>query len=367
MKRTFVLTLALLVLAAPARAQEGLLAACATTRAFAPGAPQSTLDAVEPQLRFLCGQVVTAVTEVQPTVGIAFSGGAHTLGTATTLGRRMGVLPGVSATVRINAALAHAPDLLAGFDPTLGSGGEVPAMGTLRVPVGSLQGDLAIGLFDGLSLGAMVGGLGAVDLLGSVSYLPAVEQVGLDRETINAAIGARLGILRQGLLMPGISVSAMYRTLLGDVTFGDLAAGDPAEFSADLSTLSLRAGVSKGFLTFDLGAGAGYDLYKSSVAFDFELDCPASHCGEPYTLSPLDAEGERGVRGDLTTAAWNVHGTAGLSLLLLNMMAEVGYQKTTTVVGLSDLRDAGLEARSPTREALGGGRFFASLGLRLTL
>lgn len=363
---TIVVVATPLLTATPVAAQDGLLASCAATRPSAPGAPQSALDQVEPQLRFLCGQVVTAVSDVQPTIGIAFSGGAHTLGTATTLGRRFGVLPRLSVTARFNAALATMPDLLDGFDATIGTDGQVPAMGTVRVPVGSLQGDVTVGLFNGFSPGPMIGGLGALDLLGSVSYVPAVERVGLDSEIINVGIGARVGILQQGLVMPGVSVSGMYRTMLGDVAFGDLASDDPAEFTTDLSTVSLRAGVSKGFLAVDLAAGAGYDIYTSNVAFDFELECPASECGERYVLSPIGPDGARGVRGDLSTAAWNVHANAGLSLLLLHAVAELGYQKATSVVGITDLRDAGIEARSPTREELEGGRFFASLGLRLS-
>lgn len=119
----------------------------------------------------------------------------------------------------------------------------------------------------------------------------------------------------------------MYRTLLGDVAFSDLASDDPAEFTTDLSTVSLRAGVSKGFLAVDLAPGAVYDIYSSNVAFDFELECPASECGERYTVSPMGADGARGVRGDLSTAAWNVHGNTGLSLLLLHAVGELGTRR----------------------------------------
>ncbi|MFW5952292.1 MAG: hypothetical protein ACOCVZ_09270, partial [Gemmatimonadota bacterium] len=165
MKRLAASVFLLSLLAPPAAAQDDLLNACAAVAPVAPGAPQSALDAVQPQFQFLCGQVVNAITNVQPSVGIAFSGGAHTLGTASTIGRRLGVFPRVSVTGRFNAALADVPDLLDGFQATLNENGQVPAMGTVGIPVGSLQGDVAVGLFNGLSLGPAIGGFGAIDLL----------------------------------------------------------------------------------------------------------------------------------------------------------------------------------------------------------
>lgn len=350
--------------ATEATAQEDLLTACSTLQATAsPAVPGGVPGDVNDQFRFLCGQVVGALTDVQPTVGIAFSGGAHTLGTASTIGRRLGMVPRVSVTARVNGAFADVPDLLDGFDPTLGEDGRVPAMGTAGVPVASIQGDVVVGLFNGMSLGPAAGGLGAIDLLGSLSYVPVVDEIGLTQEIINAGIGARIGILQQGLVMPGISVSGMYRTMLDDVTYGDMAAGDPATFSTDLSTLSLRAGISKGLAVVDLAAGAGYDIYTSDVAFDWELVCPAGECvaGQDVVLTPSAP-----VEGELRTAAWNVFANAGLSFFMVNVVGELGYQKATDVVDADALADAGLPARSPTTEALEGGRLVGSVGVRLT-
>ncbi len=371
MKRIATFAFVLSILATPAHAQDELLASCAslqpvTSPSMPPG--QEVPAYVTDQFRFLCGQVVNSITNVQPTVGIAFSGGAHTLGTATTIGRRLGLFPRVSVTARFNAALADVPDLLDNFNPTFDDNNQVSPMGTVGIPVGALQGDVTVGLFNGISVAPMVGGLGAIDLLGSVSYVPVVETIGLTEEIINLGIGARVGILQQGLIMPGISVSGMYRTMLNDVEFGALEDGDPAQFSTDLSTLSLRGAISKGLLMFDLTAGAGYDIYTSNVAFDFLLDCPDAQCdpgdnvAEPITLGTAN-----GVAGELRTAAWNVYGNVGLSLVLLNIVGEVGYQKATDILDAAALQEAGLPNQDPTTEALEGGRFFASIGVRLTI
>ncbi|HSH46739.1 MAG TPA: hypothetical protein VK966_12915 [Longimicrobiales bacterium] len=368
MKRVLSSAFALALVASPAVAQEDLLSSCGdlTVQYSLAGAPPTTVqpptggEQAQEQLRYLCGQVVDAMTTLQPSIGVSFTGGNHTLGTATTIGRRLGLFPRISVTARATGALADGPDLLDGFDATIGEDGELPPMGTTGIPMGSLQGDIVVGLFNGLSFGPAVGGLGSVDLLGSLSFIPALDAIGLDESIVNWGAGARVGILRQGLVMPGISVSGMYRKM-GEQSFGNVGEGDPAQFSSDLSTLSLRGAISKGILAFDLAAGAGYDIYSSDVGFDFQLTCPASECTVETTASPTEP-----IQGELKTAAWNVFGNVGLSLLVVNIVGEVGYQKATDVVSAADLAEAGLPDRAPTAGELEDGRFFGSVGVRFT-
>ncbi len=375
MKRLAMFVVALSLIASPAAAQQDLLDACAPgqlTIQTNPALPTgvSIPSGIQDQFSFLCGQVANALSNIQPSLGIAFSGGAHTLGTATTIGRRLGFFPRISVTARVNAALAKAPNILGGeFVPTVTDGGTVGAMPTAGIPIAALQGDVVVGLYNGFSFTPLIGGVGAVDLLGSVSFIPAVSPIdsiiGLDKSIINVGVGARVGILKQGLVMPGISVSAMYRTM-GDVTFGDMDAPDPAAFSTNLSVISLRAGISKGILAFDFAAGAGYDIYTSDTEFNWNLayNCPASTC---ITSQTIELQPTQPVSGQLKTAAWNVHGNVGLSLLVLNIVGEVGYQKATEVLDAASFQNAGLPDQAPTTEDLKGGRFFASLGLRLTI
>lgn len=375
MKRVALFVAALSLVASPAVAQQDLLDACAPgqlTIQTNPALPAGVTipQGIQDQFSFLCGQVANALSNVQPSIGIAFSGGAHTLGTATTIGRRLGLFPRISVTARVNAAIAKAPNILGGdFQPAVTDGGTVGAMPTAGIPIASLQGDVVVGLFNGFSFTPLIGGVGAVDLLGSVSFIPAVSPIdsiiGLEESIINIGLGARVGILKQGLVMPGISVSGMYRTM-GDVTFGNMDAPDPAAFSTNLSVMSLRAAVSKGILMFDVLAGAGYDIYTSDTQFNWNLtyNCQATGCpaGTVVDLQPTQP-----VAGQLKTAAWNVHANVGLSLLLLNVVGEVGYQKATEVLDAASFQSAGLPDQAPTTEDLQGGRFFASLGLRLTI
>lgn len=356
MRRRIVGALVLLLFAwSPARAQQELLDSCTESAAAGELAGQFEL---------LCAQVVNSITDLQPSIGMAFSGGNPVLGTGSTIGMRMGSIPHVSVTARANATLVDLPDVFAsgvGFvddtNPTLG------ALETVGFPIGAVQGDIAIGLFNGVDVGPMVGGIGAIDLLGSVAYVPKFDEAGLKENIMNFGAGARVGLLKQGLVAPGISLSGMYRRM-GTVEFGDRDAGDPADFSTNLSTLSTRAVISKGIVMVDLAVGAGYDMYTSDVAFGWRLQCETTDC--------LAATGDRRVfdgdaQGELSTSAWNVFGNVALNVLVLNIVGEVGYQKAIDRVSTADLGQIAVDPADLTTEELPGGRLFGSVGVRISL
>lgn len=359
MRRTLLAAALTFAIALPAQAQNELLRSCAELDVPVSGLPTTVTE----QYQFLCGQVFNSLSNLQPSVGIAFAGGNPVLGTATTFGTRFGILPRVSVTARANVALAELPDLFDGYSARL-TGSQLGAMGTTGIPIGSIQGDVSIGVFNGVSIAPMIGGIGSVDLLGSVAMLPQIEDFGLSEAIMNIGVGARIGILRQGMLVPGISISGMYRRM-GEVAFGDLAAGDPGEFSTNLETLSLRAVASKGVLMFDLAVGAGYDKYSSDVDLGWILSCETVECVTVNGGKVLDLPGR--LAGELSTAAWNVFADVSLNLLILNLVGEIGYQKAIDPIDLDALTEAGLPNQPMTTEELKGGRFFGSIGLRVAI
>lgn len=363
MRRYLIALVLVCVAAAPARAQDSLLESCAAQQVTGqyPGVPTSVND----QFRSMCAQVVNSLSTVQPSVGIAFSGGNPVLGTGTTIGTRLGGIPRVSVTARANFALVEMPALFDGYTARVSDSQQsIPTMGTTSLPIGSVQGDVSIGLFNGISLAPMVGGIGSVDLLGSVALLPRIDQFGITDAIMNLGVGARVGILQQGIVAPGISVSGMYRRM-GDVGFGSMAGGDFGQFATNLSTLSVRGVVSKGIALFDLAIGAGYDRYSSDIDMGWALVCESASCRASNNQQPLRLEGN--AAGELTTAAWNVFGDLTLDLLLLKLVAEVGYQKAIDPIDMDDLRGANLPEQPLTTDELGGGRIFGSLGLRIAL
>ncbi len=372
MRRFIAVTIALLGATAPLSAQGSLLDQCGALPVPAalndPAIPQSARDAVMEQFGFLCAQVANSVENVQPSIGIAFSGANPTIGTATTIGRRLGLFPRISVSARLNAAFVDVPDIFDDFSPTLDGSSidaTVPALGTVGLPVASLQADVALGLFNGIDVGP-IGGFGSLDLLGSVSFIPAVDEINIEETIFNFGGGARLGLIRQGLLMPGVSVTGQYR-MMGEQTFGDVDGTVPAEFSSDLQVISLRAMASKGLLMLDVAAGGGYDIYKSDVSMAWQLTCATTECQDVDPTDPAGITLPGSVSGTVETAAWNVFANAGISLLIVNIVAEVGYQKATEIIGSDDLSTIGLPSdQELTTEALEGGRFFGSVGARIT-
>lgn len=349
----------------PVRAQDSLFESCrqinASGRVTAIAGYSEVWRLIEPQLRDLCSQVVSTVASMQPIVGVAFSGGNPVLGTGSTLGSRVGV-PRFSATGRINLAVADVPDLMNGNVGELsGSALAIQPLQTTRYPIPSAQVDLAVGVLDGVSFTPGIGGIGAIDLLGSVSFVPAVRDIHLEDAIVNLGGGARIGVLDGGALMPDISVSGVYRRL-SDIQFGNMQRGDAAQFRADLSTWSGRAVVSKGLLMFDLAAGVGIDHYSGDVDFAWTLECRISECLAANSAQPIVVSGD--AAGELSTTAWNVFGNVGLDFALLKVVGEVGYQRVTDPDRLGSYTTAGTGPL--IADELSSGHLFSSFGLRFT-
>lgn len=356
MRRPTIALALLCAVAAPAGAQDGLLQSCSVSGLTI---PESARD----PFHQMCAQVVNAFANVQPGVGMTFSGGNPVLGTGSTLGRRLGLVPRFSATARTNVTVSEVPGLFEDYTPLFSDDSDLAAMEVVRLPMVAFQGDVALGLFNGLSLGPALGGFGAVDLLGSVAFLPKVDRLGLADPIVSYGGGLRVGILQQGLVTPGISLSGLYRRM-GSFGFGDREAGDPGDFEMDLRTLSLRAVASKGILLLDLAVGAGYDRYTSDVALGWRITCATSECRAANSGQVWEGDGQ--IQGELTTAAWNVFGNVALNLLVFNLVGEVGYQKAVDPLGLEDLEKAGLPRKQLTDGDLKGGRLFGSVGLRVS-
>lgn len=354
------LTAAAVLAASPAAAQESRLAAPCND----PLLPQSA--------RETCITVAQAVESAQPQLGIVLAGGNPTLGTASTGGIRLGILPRVSATAKANLVFVRLPDILAES-----AGGAAQTLNDATgIPVPALSGTASIGVYQGISLAPTVGGVGAVDLLGSATWLPLgsfdVEGFGEGSPDFSYGVGARVGLLRESFTMPGLSVSLMYHQL-GTVKYGDvcdqpapllegrtgdgyrgeaglcLGEGDPGEFSVDLSSWSTRAAVSKRLLGLGLTAGVGYDRFASDAGFGLRTRCPlvpASDCFARFSGVEVD------------NGRWSGFLNGSFSLLVASMAAEVGWlQGERPIEGFPASSD--FDPRD--------GTVFGSLGFRIAL
>jgi hypothetical protein len=315
------------------------LAAAATFLAAAGGVAQ---PAQAQALRDRCEAVIgmqpqcisgdDAAEILQTRLGLLMSGGNPVPGTASTLGMRLGSMPRMSLTGRITGLRVDAPDT------------DFTAL--------ALHLDASVGVFQGLSVLPTVGGLASLDLLASVGVMPVPRGSEYGAAPGSWAIGARAGILRESFTAPGISVSAMYRSV-GSFRTGAAGTTDsePAVVGgrdvqhvrlSDQRVVSYRAVVGKRFAGIGLLAGAGHDRFRADATV---------RVLHPTSLSPVQVTvSETGMRNTRNSLFMN----ASLTMLILNLSAEAGWQQ------------GGERGADRTRE-LGRGGLFGGVAARLAI
>jgi hypothetical protein len=330
--------------------------------AAAPLAAQNNIDnvcgTVPAQAQDECAIVAQAVDAAQPQLGILMAGGNPILGTASTGGVRLGLIPRVSFTGRVNVVGARLPDIREL------EGGQAEEF---AVPAPAVGANVSVGLTQGFNVAPMIGGFGALDLLGSVSVLPLSLLDDFGDNAFSWGAGARVGLIRESFVTPGVSVSLMYRDL-GDVSFGTVCEGnlgpsvtaptDPnrrscvddgdfGEIEFGLSNLSARAAISKRLLGLGLTAGVGYDKFDTDADFAFSTPAVAG-TREVFQFSDVAVDNDR----------WSAFLDASFTVLVASLVGEVGWmQGSDPITGFPEASD--FDASE--------GTWFGSLGFRLSL
>jgi hypothetical protein len=267
----------------------------------APLAAQSECAGMATQAQTICNRAVDAYKTFQPLGGIAISGGNPELGTA----RGLGGTGHLFVSARVNVVKADIPNP----DTTQGK-----ISGGLPAPV--VEG--GVGLLRGVG-----GGLLSVDALVSATLLPAnLDKLSVDSNAtriggmaLGVGYGVRVGVMNGFFPIPAVSVSVMRRSL-PRVQLGDLSKGDNYQFDTDLKATNVRVAASLRFLVLDVAAGFGFDHYSSTghIVVGSTFNCPGPACG----------------RQTVTVAVTNnrqvLFADAGLNLMLLKLVGEIGYQ-----------------------------------------
>lgn len=321
--------------------------------------------------REFCATVAQAVESAQPQLGILVAGGNPTLGSASTGGLRLGVLPRVSATAKLNLVFVRLPEILA---EQAGNAAERLNQ-AVGIPAPAVSGTASVGVFPGISVAPTIGGIGSIDLLGTATWLPfeVAGGGGFRDATSDIAYGGgvRVGLLRESFTMPGISASLMYRKL-GRVQYGQVCSGtaatstergqgyqiaagacagggDPGEFSFDLTDVSGRAVVGKRLLGFGLAAGVGYDRFSSDIGYGFRAPSRSVAGQTNYFARVSDVQLDRD--------RWSAFANGSFTLLVATLAVEAGWLQGSEP--LTDFR------RAVSEFDPGEGTFFGSVGLRL--
>lgn len=246
-------------------------------------APQNGAVHTEVQGGDGCQKAVDLYQYLNTQLGTLVAGGNATLGQGGTLGG----LGHFSIGARVNLLNASIPDVQ-GVAVTSGAP-QASGYTTNGKTVVFPELDGAVGIFRGFPLGITY--LGGLDFLVSASYLPSVEQTGVRVGNATGAIrfgyGARLGLLQETTLTPGISVTYQERSL--PMTSIVATASSSESFSVrdlDLRTKSWRVVASKNLLWFSLAAGFGRDYYDANAKLTYTVDGATPQTPVSLAVSP---------------------------------------------------------------------------------
>jgi hypothetical protein len=251
-----------------------------------------------------CQKAVDLWGYMMPQLGTSLVGGSHTLGMGTTLGG----FGHFAIALRANAVRGDLPDL--STISVSAAGRQNSNLDTQEQFVGLPGVDFAIGVFKGFPLG--VTRVGGVDFIGSVTYIPEIEGDGTSIAPTDGStkfgFGARVGLLEQSLIVPGVSFSYLVRDLPTVDLTADASNATFAINDFSLKSKSWRIAAQKNLLLFQLGAGFGQDTYESG----------ASITGTYNGVTPFSASAAQ----ELTRTT--MYGSLGFNLFLAKLVAEVG-------------------------------------------
>ena len=279
-----------------------------------------------------CRELSLAVMAVQRGVGLASALGSDIPGSASTMGRRLGTVPRIGVSLSLVGQRLAMPRVAATSPADLAKEEEFTLAG--------LRGSVAAGVFDGFQLGLGMGGVLSVDLIGSYSLMRLPEGAGFEKMSSGVGLGARVGLVRESFVVPGLSISGV-RRWHGDIKAGDLAAGHPGEFVTDLTVTSLRATLGKNWFVLGLMGGVGWDRYEGNA-----------------TLTVPRGPGDPGSIDGLVTSERLVYFVGGwFNFLVSQLSFELGVAEG--VADPFDDRRAAYDPESPS--------WFAATAFRITL
>jgi hypothetical protein len=306
-RKSLTVAAGLVLAAAPVAAQQpaGAQPACQyPTGAGITNSDRITSDA--------CQKIHDFAAFMAPVLGTSLIGGNTTLGQGGTLGGLGHFSIGVRANVLRSGTLPRIDQV-----GVTSSGATQSNIAVDDVPVGLPAVDAAIGVFRGFPLGLT--NVGGIDLLFSATYIPEIEKdrisITVPGGSLKIGYGARVGLLQESLLLPGVGVSILKRDLPA-TTIVARTGDDVLELrELETKTTAWRLTASKSLLLFGLAAGVGQDKFSTSTTGFVSVN-------ETVAGTPLAASETIPFKQDLTRTNYFVD--LSVNLLLLKLVAEIG-------------------------------------------
>jgi hypothetical protein len=299
------------------------------------GAPSTNAETASADAR---QQAEDVFQYMAPQLGLAIVGGSPTMGQAGSLGG----LGHFTVGIRGNALAGTLPQV-SQFQQCY-DGAKSRTLPTEDRFVGLPAVDAAIGVFKGLPLG--VTNVGGIDLLLSASYVRAIDTDYLDvtvpEGSLKIGYGARIGLLQESLLVPGVSVSVLRRDMPSVNVVGSSGNNSLAVNNLSVKTTAWRFVASKSLLLFGLSAGMGRDTYDQSANITATVN------------DPMFGTASASINPDQSLTRTNMFAGASMNLLMLKVTGEVGRVSGGTVTTYNQFAGGAADES----------RLYGSVGLR---
>jgi len=266
-----------------------------------------------------CQKALDVFKYIAPQLGISITGGNATLGQTGNLGG----LGHFSVGLRVNLVEGSLPQVQ-NVTPVV-TGATSTRFDTKSQVFPMPTADLAVGVFKGIPLALT--NVGGVDLLVSAAYIPEFTNSGVDVHVPDGSLkfgyGARVGILQESLLIPGISVSYLVRDLPTVNLVGHTGSDSLYANNLSLKTKAWRAVAGKNFLIFGLAVGFGQDKYDASTDIGVHVAARA--------VPPVPATNAGPIAMSQSLTRQNIFGDLSMNLLVFKLNAEIGQVSGGTI------------------------------------
>ncbi len=286
-----------------------------------------------------CQKAIDLLQFMAPQLGATLTGGNAVLGEHSAM-RGLGH---ISLGVKVNALESTLPRVDQRTPATTGAQADDYAVRKQWIAAPVV--DAAIGVFRGIPFAGTYA-LG-VDALVNVAYIPTVNEGDLSVEVPDGSfkfgVGARVGLLAETFLTPGVSVTYLQRDLPTLNVQGRVSGDELDVRNVHVSTSAWRLVAGKNFSVFGVAVGGGQDTYDTRA----DVQATINHLVPSVTSNVISA------RQDLTRQ--NIFASLALNLPALRVVGEVGRASGGTIATYNTF--AGHRADDA--------RNYASLGLRV--
>jgi hypothetical protein len=291
-----------------------------------------------------CAQAVDVFQFVAPQLGLALTGGNATLGQGGTLGG----FGHFAIGVRANAFFGDLPRVNQFPTPRTTQNQPGQVLPSKNQAAGLPVVDAAIGVFGGIPLGLT--NVGGIDLLVNAAYLPKIgnegDEVRIDPESnFRLGFGARIGLLQESLIVPGVGVTYIRRDLPTTSIRGTSSFVDLDIQRASVKTSAWRVVANKNFIGFGIAAGYGRDSYDESATVAGTVKLPFGTSTQAFTPVEMTQSVTRN----------NLFADVSLNMTVVSLVGEIGQVSGGSFPTPTNTFSTGAQDDS---------RLYASVGLR---